>query len=344
MKTKIILSIITVLTLVGLTVFFNSASESTSKIQVIDYFKGDPVGVFELAADDPSKGITQSKLAASKIGLTFTNAQAKTTARSVSFLDDKGKDATRHFEYDADKGYLSFNKGVSQQILSTTSKLPDAKSAENIANKFLSDNFLLPANKSELKVEHVGGIKRMSSKDQKEYDVMKTVYYSRTIDGVPVVGEGSRVIVEIGNNGEVMAVTKKWKEVKPSTRTRNKIAASELKSQAEAEAEFKQIVASQFGSGASSKIQTISKTYFDGGDDFIQPIYLMASSVRFKSDDGQVIERDYVQPVSMLKKAPEGLMGSLSDLQKAKGESEIKTLTDQQKDNPPASNAPKRQK
>ena len=340
MKYKNILSIITGATLIGAALFLNSASEKTAEVQVIDYFAGDPIGVFELDSDDAPKGIAKFKQAASKAGVTFSDAEARSSARTVSYLDEKG-DATRHFEYNADKGYLSFNKGISKQIMNNAAKLPDEKTSESLAKKFLTDNGLMPAKGDQLKLEHVGGIKRVSSKDKKEYDVMKTVTYSRTIDGVPVVGEGSKIIVELGDKGEVMAVTRKWRETKSTGA--NKMAAPDLKSQAEAESEFGKIVASQFGPKATSRVNTISKLYLDSDGTYLQPVYLMAAKIKIKTPEGQEIERDFIQPVSMLKKAPEAVPGSLDDLNKAKSQAKIKSIQNGKQDNPFDSGAPKRQ-
>lgn len=69
MKYKNILSIITGATLIGAALFLNSASEKTAEVQVIDYFAGDPIGVFELDSDDAPKGIAKFKQAASDVVL-----------------------------------------------------------------------------------------------------------------------------------------------------------------------------------------------------------------------------------------------------------------------------------
>lgn len=325
---------------VGAALFFNSASKGTADVQVIDYFEGDPVGVFELAADDVNKNSPKFKQVAAKAGLSFADAEARTSAGAISFVDEKGGDATRQFEYNAAKGYLSFNKGMTKQILRTDSKLPAEKEASAIAEKFLADNQLLPANKSDLKLEHVGGIKRVSSKDKKEYDVMKTVHYSRTLNGIPVVGEGSKMIIDIGDKGEVFGVTRRWKEVKGGA-NQKVAAAADMKTAAEAEGEFRKIVASQFGDKATSRVNTVSKLYYQGDGNYIQPVYLMAATVKVQTAEGKTIERDYIQPIAMLKKAPEAIQGSLDDLMKAKGESGIKSA-DPKQTTPPDSGAPKR--
>jgi len=137
MKYKNILSIITGATLIGAALFLNSASEKTAEVQVIDYFAGDPIGVFELESDNAPKGITKFKQAALKAGVSFSDAEARIGAQTVSYLDEKG-DATRHFEYNADKGYLSFNKGISKQIMNNTTKLPDEKNKRESCQKILN--------------------------------------------------------------------------------------------------------------------------------------------------------------------------------------------------------------
>ena len=89
-------------------------------------------------------------------------------------------------------------------------QLPAKGEAISLAEHFLNDNKLSPRNKNELKVVNVGGLRSSSVIDGKRagpiIDKLVTVRYGRVIDNLPVVGPGSKIVVNLGNNGEVMGV------------------------------------------------------------------------------------------------------------------------------------------
>lgn len=50
----------------------------------------------------------------------------------------------------------------------------------------------------------------------KKYPISTRVQYSRSLDGIPVVGRGGYIDVELGENGEVLDLIKIWRTVTPS--------------------------------------------------------------------------------------------------------------------------------
>jgi hypothetical protein len=125
------------------------------------------------------------------------------------------------------------------------------------------------------------------------------------IDGVPVSGNGSRIIVNVGEKGEVLGVSKNWKEY--NTTKKQKVEKTNLKSQTEAETEFGKLVNFNFGKGVSPKVKSIQKMYFDGGDNVIQPAYFFETIVTVTDEKGKKTEQPFLGVVSMLKNSPEAI-------------------------------------
>ena len=46
-----------------------------------------------------------------------------------------------------------------------------------------------------------------------EYDKLRTVHFGRQIDGIDVGGPGSKITVQLGANGELVSVNRRWVEV-----------------------------------------------------------------------------------------------------------------------------------
>ena len=104
--------------------------------------------------------------------------------------------------------------------ISNPPNLPSEKSAIESARKFLSDKGLMPSDAKFSKV--VTDFAEIAKKDQntgevsiEKIDLAMQVMFSREIDGVPVVGEGSKLKTYIGDNGDVVGVYKCWRELEP---------------------------------------------------------------------------------------------------------------------------------
>jgi hypothetical protein len=267
-------------------------------IQAVDFFAGDPVEVFGLVQDN-AQNIDQFKSAGQRVsgvnmvGATVSNGR-------ISKRDFNKDDASAHFEYEAQTGSLSFSKGIMEQMnVSKPKQLPSEDQAKELSNQFLASSNLAPKQKEQLELVHVGGLK-MATKEA-TVDMMKMVHYGRKINGVPVSGPGSKLTVSLGNNGQVLAVSRKWRDVSPSASGGvGKAPELDLKTQEEAEKEFAVLVNQLFGN-VQYKLVSVQKLYFDNDGKYVQPVFLIQADIA----NGQGQNVPLIQPISMLKNAPE---------------------------------------
>ena len=71
----------------------------------------------------------------------------------------------------------------------------------------------MPKSQKELHLLHSGGLRADSPNGQGVIDKMLTLTYGRYLDGVPVIGSGSKIVVHVGDQGEVTGLIHKWREI-----------------------------------------------------------------------------------------------------------------------------------
>ena len=277
------------------------SSQMATPPPVIDYFQDDNLSVITLDKAPVAKLSAVGKLAG-RLG----NAGQKINNNGTDVNFQNKDDATEYLLSNSAKGRLSFSKSTKNYGDDFKPRLLDAGQAQKNAEKFLAENDLNPKNLSELKLIHAGGLRASSADDGQIIDKMQTFTYGRVLNGIPVSGNGSRIVVNVGDKGEVLGVSKTWKEVSPNTKARvvNK---TELKSQADAQKEFGQLVNMNFGAGVSPEIKSIQKMYYDGGDNFIQPAYFFETIVTVTGENGKKEKQPFLGVVPMLKTAPEAI-------------------------------------
>ncbi|HRI26661.1 MAG TPA: hypothetical protein PK239_14655 [Chitinophagales bacterium] len=267
---------------------------------VIDHFQNDNLSVITVDKAALSKSPAVAKIAG-QLGI----SSQRLAGSEVNYQNDK--DPSEYFITDGTKGRISFSRSTKNYEGDFKPQLLDVKQAQKNAEQFLATNDLNPKNTAEMQLIHAGGIKASSADNGQVIDKIQTFTYGRVIDGVPVSGSGSRIIVHVGNKGEVLGVSKSWKEYTASPTAKRKVLATELRTQADAEKEFGKIVNLNFGQGASPKIKRIQKMYFDGGGNFIQPAYFFETIVSVANEKGIKEDQPFLGVVPMLKNAPEAI-------------------------------------
>ena len=63
--------------------------------------------------------------------------------------------------------------------------------------------------------EYLEKINGSSGEVEERYPISTNVQYARSLNGVPVVGEGAFINIELGDNGELLYLNKEWKSVSP---------------------------------------------------------------------------------------------------------------------------------
>ncbi|HIF40741.1 MAG TPA: hypothetical protein EYQ74_06555 [Planctomycetes bacterium] len=145
-------------------------------------------------------------------------ASPSTPDGKVLFHD--ADDSSTLLYVDTRSGSVAFSKGT-KDISGThdTPSLPTTEEAPVIATDLLKELQLAPADTTEMVVEHVGGL-RMGvlnpdgSTDQ--FEKLRTVRLSRVLDGTKVEGPGSRIVIQLGEHGELRGLVHRWRELTPT--------------------------------------------------------------------------------------------------------------------------------
>ncbi len=134
----------------------------------------------------------------------------------ISMVDETGED-TRQFIVWVNSGTLEYHvmgpPGGDKLFPPVPPTLPSDEEAGRIAIRFLADAGLLPAGAGVRKVGLGGGCGGAAG----EYVAHLLVSITHEIDGVPTVGPGGKFGVRIGDEGEVVAFYRVWREVEPYT-------------------------------------------------------------------------------------------------------------------------------
>jgi hypothetical protein len=194
-------------------------------------------------------------------------------------------DPSAHFRIDKTTGDFSLSKGIKGYLNDqATAGLPDTNDkAVDAAKRHLTELGLMPADQKQLVLRHVGGLNQGDLVDGKSVDRKKlvTVHFGRQIDGIDVGGPGSKIVVDLGANGELVGVTKRWSEL-----TEEKKNDSDLHTQGDVTNALKTKLQND---GAHAK--TIDSSgpdfgYFDDGKGNVEPAYFFNAELTYDSADG----------------------------------------------------------
>ena len=217
--------------------------------------------------------IAAQVMGAARVPLTVTNQNI------ASFSSPE--DASVYFEQDLSTGNLSFTKSMRKYYGNAVPQLPSPEEADKIAREYLTKFNLMPLNQKEIQLVRKGGLRASSVIDGKKggpvIDKMITLSYGRVIDGIPVIGPGSKMVVNIGNAGEITGVIKRWREVSLSSKTQLK--PEQILSQTEAESELRKLMATEFGREATYEVKSSGRAYYDGNGKTLQPVFIFDTRV-----------------------------------------------------------------
>jgi hypothetical protein len=204
--------------------------------------------------------------------------------KSNKMMHVSKNDPAGHFRIDKTTGDFSFHNGFKNYSNDrATIGLPGKDKAANVAKKHLADLGLMPDKAEEMVVRHIGGLKQVDiSKDGKviEREKLRTVHFGRQIDGIDVGGPGSKIVVQIGANGELVSINRRWVEV-----TEEKKHGSDFKLQFDV---VKSIKAKMQEDGAKAKQIDAGAPefgYFDDGMGNIEPAYFYNAELTYDTTD-----------------------------------------------------------
>ena len=151
---------------------------------------------------------------------------SRENTRSLSLFPLAGSDKLRFegrfdrsivMQFTPSTGDISFQADAAgMDELADTPGLPFGQNAVQTALQHLALLELMPENPSELVVRHIGGVRLAQVEDgvpTREFNKVTSVHFGRRIGGVEVSGPGSKMIVQLGENGRLVGLTRRWSEL-----------------------------------------------------------------------------------------------------------------------------------
>ena len=216
-------------------------------------------------------------------------------------------DVNENFEQNLTNGNFTFNRTTKAFMDDRAPRLPDRADAMKAAQEFLGRNKLLPKEIDQFRLVHYGGLRSSSVIDGRRagpiVDRLVTLTYGRTLDDMAVIGPGSKVVVNVGDGGEVVGMIYRWREL--DRESRRAVTPAEMISQQEAEELARRQIATEYGESTSYKILGAGTSYFDNNGRVLQPVYVFETAIRLQSP--QVAPFNYLCVIPMLRSSPEPL-------------------------------------
>lgn len=223
---------------------------------------------------------------------------------TVRFVSSKDPNTT--FEHNLLTGDLRFHRNFARYLGDYQPALPTPDEAVKMAQGFLEENKLLPANMAELKLAHIGGLRATTvirgERAGPIIDKLITLNYARILNGAPVIGPGSKIIVDIGEKGEVISLTRHWRELSPKIA---ELAPGEVFALSDAKRLSAAQLRKEFGPEAKFETLDVQTAYFDNNGKVLQPVYAFQTKVFLPDQKAQAFE--YVSIIPAMRKPPEKL-------------------------------------
>lgn len=229
-------------------------------------------------------------------------------------------DPAAHFRVNKTTGDFSWGKGMKAYMNDgTTQGLPGKDGAADVAKRHLTELGLMPGDQTQLVVRGVGGLRQQDlgqdGKPTAEHDKLVTVYFGRKIDGIDVGGPGSHIIVDLGANGELVNVSRRWIEL-----TEEKKTDADLETQGEVVSKLKAKLQRDASNAKSIDSSEPQFGYFDDGKGNIEPAYFYIADVAYDSADPKGAVTQVKEKHHGAVPALKGSRADFEQLEKAKGQ------------------------
>jgi hypothetical protein len=210
-------------------------------------------------------------------------------------------DASVYCTQDINTGNLSLKKSLAAYFGNNTPNLPDSQTAERVARESLQRHKLAPKNPGEMKMIHAGGMRMTSTQDGRggpTIDKLRTINFGRKLDGVAVQGSGSKIVVNLGDRGDVVSLNRRWREVANARAVQRE----EFKDPQQIGDEIRRFLATQWNEAREIGVRRVALVYYDGDGKFIQPAWMFEATIL----EGDT-KLEYIGAIPALKKPPENI-------------------------------------
>lgn len=231
------------------------------------------------------------------------NLQLNEGESLVRFVSEKDVNTT--FEYNVDTHDVSFQRNFDRYLGDFVPRLPEGDKAVEIALQFLEENRLMPENPEELTVAHVGGLRSTSlqanGKPGPVVDKLKTVTLARQLKGAPVIGPASKMVINIGDKGEIIGAVSRWREFEKGWR----LDPNQVLQAGEAKELAYQQSKQEFGEKSEIEFYDMQVAYFDNNGKYLQPVYAFQAKIQLPNSDLEPVS--YVSIVEAMREPVERL-------------------------------------
>ncbi|MEQ8763530.1 MAG: hypothetical protein RL885_06365 [Planctomycetota bacterium] len=220
------------------------------------------------------------------------------SATDILFRGETDRSAMLHV--DKNTGGFVFSRGFDgMRDDNGTPGLPAKNTSVQVAVNLLNDLGLMPAGFGQsVVVEHVGGVNMGVHNEDgttEDFEKLRTVRFARVQDGLKVEGRGSRLVVNLAEQGRLFGLVHRWQPFQGRALTAaEKLTVDEVREQA-----ARQIrIAS--GDAKQATLESIELVLFDDGQGNMEPALHIVTQMTYASKEidvtGAEIDRDVTNP------------------------------------------------
>lgn len=231
-----------------------------------------PDGLFVYRMEQPTMSPAE---AANKLGAAiFAAGHEILPVTSFRMIEDRLAYADDQLQVSIreDGTELYFTDFPALKLAEPTGTLPGDKEALSRSMDFLRLSELMPVNREELRVDHVGGIMQALADPMTSYEPEQkavVVYLYRELDGLRVMNYGSSITLTFGDGPGLVGLQYHWREVAERQSVDRSLAVDTTRVPGLIEAD----VARVFADDARITVDSIELVLHDNGGEYIQPAY-----------------------------------------------------------------------
>ena len=298
--------------LLHLAVLFILPGFSSCKCNQTPENKGGQVYLYSFEKSEPVTTDSSKQMISNYLGIKDVHDLTVNKDENVAyFVSDSDVNIT--FEQNLTNGNFEFSK-ITSAYNHLVPTLPSKDEAVKIAENYMSSKNISPRDMTQLKLVHTGGVRAQAVVNGQRggpvIDKLITLTYGRVIDSLQVIGAGSKIIINIGDKGEVMGVTRRWREVNMGEK--KEVKAEEMFTKEEATEQAKKQIQAEFGQ-VPYEIKSSVKSYYDGNGNYLQPVWAFNAVVSLNDKDKKLQQANYLCIIPMLKDTPEPLRLNVLD-------------------------------
>ncbi|OUC12586.1 MAG: hypothetical protein B0A82_22145 [Alkalinema sp. CACIAM 70d] len=199
---------------------------------------------------------------------------------------------------DEETGHIFFLPRA-EQLATQKITLLNRNEALKVALNHVNTLKLLPADSSQFEPRQLITLQKADVKQGQSpitQNVLQTVIFSRTLNQKPVIGEGSQLLVDLGNQGKLEGLERRLQQLVPTNLP------TELRSDREVYDEIESMLKQKFQGASEIRVTQPSLVYSGNDRRYVQPAYTFTAEISSPNSVGKAF---FSGLVAALKNPPE---------------------------------------